>query len=66
METLKFDFRKDIGLKEDYLPCQSCGKMVRVTLHFYGCVFCGDCNDSDGNHTADASEFKPRYEWVER
>jgi hypothetical protein len=25
------------------LPCQNCGKLVRVMLPFYGCIFCEDC-----------------------
>jgi hypothetical protein len=60
MEFLKHN----IEHKEGEVPCQSCGKVVRVTLPFYGCVFCSDCKNSDGDHTADAPEFKPKYNWM--
>ena len=44
--------------------CQNCGKKVMIALPFYGCVFCSDCKKGESYETADAPEFKQRYEWV--
>jgi hypothetical protein len=46
------------------LPCQNCGKLVTVALPFVGCVFCSDCWEPSFI-TADAPEFKPRYDWAD-
>lgn len=45
------------------LPCQNCGKLVWVTLPFYGCVFCSDCMKGESYETADAPEFKRKFVW---
>ena len=37
------------------VPCQNCGRLVIVTLPFIGCVFCKDCQKTDGNFSWEAS-----------
>lgn len=51
--------------KMSELPCQNCGKLVRVMLPFYGCVFCEDCASGESYETADAPEFKRKLNWEE-
>ena len=51
-------------LKLIEVGCQNCGKKVMVPSPFYGCVFCPDCMRGESHETADAPEFKRRYEWA--
>jgi len=47
------------------VECQNCGRLVKVPLNYVGCVFCDDCMQPE-IYQADASEFKPKYNWVGR
>lgn len=49
--------------KTEELPCQNCGKLVLVTVPFYGCIFCSECIESESYETADAPEFKERWNY---
>ena len=43
------------------IPCQNCGKLVLVAVPFYGCVFCSECMQGESYETADAPEFKEKW-----
>ena len=47
------------------LPCQNCGKLVIVHIPFYGCIFCSECMKDESYETADAPEFKRKFDWNE-
>lgn len=43
------------------VPCQNCGKLVKVKVPFVGCVFCGDCGSArDFTWSATTEDFQER------
>ena len=64
MKQEKVSFKTEDGLKKIVeAECQNCGKKVMIPVPFHGCVFCSDCIKGESYETADAPEFKKRYDW---
>ena len=43
------------------MPCENCGKIVKIIVPFVGCVFCNDCMRGDSSW--DASTEQIQYRW---
>ena len=54
-------YQKVIGKDPEtaQIPCMNCGKMVTVTLPFYGCIYCAECMEGQDSisYTAATEQF---------